>query len=156
MINYITTHSKSLYYKVLNKMNLCECGLTDDSATEQINTLKDALNKAERWYYRKQGIVKLDKNKLRDWSKRVRKVQECDICGTPDNLTAHHLWDKRMHPTLMYQDENGVCLCTKHHNGFHKEYTSKSHTSPAMYNKYRAVQKSAILVEQNRKERYEK
>ena len=155
MINYITTHLKSAYYKSLSYLNLCECELTDDTANEEIHLLKDAIIRAEKNIYRNQGIVKIDPKKLRAWALRVRELGECDICGTPSKLTAHHSWDKRMHPTLMYQDENGVCLCETHHNGFHKKYTSKSHTTPAMYIKYKTGIESAMLLEQNRKERFD-
>ena len=155
MLNYISTHAKGMYYKGLAYLNLCECGLTDDTANEEIYLLKDAIQRAEKNIYRNQGIVRIDTKKLRAWSLRVREIGECDICKSPDKLTAHHLYDKRMHPTLMYQDENGVCLCETHHNGFHKQYTSKSHTTPAMYNKYKMGTESAILLEQNRKERFD-
>jgi len=78
-----------------------------------------------------------DPNKLRAWSLRVREVGKCDCCESTENLTAHHLWDKNTHPTLMYQDENGVCLCSDCHNAFHRTYTAKSQTTPAQYYKFK-------------------
>ena len=80
-----------------------------------------------------QQLQKPDKEKLRKWSLRVREIGQCDCCTSIKNLTAHHLWDKKTHPSLMYQDENGVCLCSECHNNFHKMYTSRTHTTPAMY-----------------------
>ena len=83
------------------------------------------------------AIPKEDIEKSKKWARRIKSVNKCDICETCDNLTAHHLWDKKNHPSLRYQDENGVCLCQECHNGFHKQYTNKSHVTPAMYQKYK-------------------
>lgn len=78
-----------------------------------------------------------NKERLRAWALRVKVIGKCDICSDTKFLTAHHLWDKKTHPTLMYQDENGVCLCKDCHNGFHRMYTSKSHVSPHLYSIYK-------------------
>ncbi len=150
MINYITIHIKSLYYSLLGKMNLCKCGLTDESCQEEISILKDAIKRTEMLYRKQQGIVKVQISKLKVWTLRVREVGKCDICGSTKKLTAHHLYDKNTHPTLMYQAENGVCLCETCHNGFHKKYTSKSHVIPSMYQKYKIMMQNEILIRNNR------
>ncbi len=84
--------------------------------------------------------------KHKNWAARVKKGQVCDICESKEKLTAHHLWDKKNHPSLRYQDENGVCLCLECHNGFHKLYTNKSHVTPAMYKKYRTQKMTHITM----------
>lgn len=85
--------------------------------------------------------------KLKQWADRIKKTGEykCDICGDHQNLSAHHLWDKNTHPSLMYQDENGVCLCTKCHNEFHNKYTG-SQTSPAMYLKFKTYKQALLSI----------
>ena len=80
---------------------------------------------------------KLNNQKLYNWAKNVRAIGKCDICEETDNLTAHHLYDKKTHPTLAYQYENGVCLCKSCHEGFHEMYTHRSQTSPVQYKKYK-------------------
>ena len=66
---------------------------------------------------------KLDQQKLAAWSKRVRdRDGGCRICGTPDQLTAHHLYSKNHYSQLMYVDENGIALCKDHHDEFHAAY----------------------------------
>lgn len=87
-----------------------------------------------------------DDTKLKAWSKRVRTKGKCDICESTERLSAHHLWDKKTHPTLKYQDENGVCLCLDCHNGFHKMYTSASQTSPSIFNKYKIIRQNQNII----------
>jgi len=106
------------------------------------NNLKYELNKLKP---KRKGIEvqpktkKFDQVKLKAWAMRVKEVGKCDICHTKEKLTAHHLWDKATHPTLAYQDSNGVCLCEEHHNNFHKMYTKKSQTSPILYDKFKII-----------------
>lgn len=76
---------------------------------------------------------RLDEDKLKAWALRVKEAGKCDICESEEFLTAHHLWDKKSHPTLTYQDENGVCLCRDCHNAFHKRYVTGSQVTPKMY-----------------------
>lgn len=88
----------------------------------------------------------LDKDKLYAWAQRVKEIGKCDICESTENLSAHHLWDKKTHPSLVYQDENGVCLCVTCHNAFHKRYTVKSHVTPSMYNKFKIQEETAAIM----------
>ncbi len=85
-----------------------------------------------------------DQLKLKMWGDRIKSTNSCDICSSRESLTAHHLWDKKTHPTLMYQDENGVCLCTKHHSEFHKKYTSTSQVTPKQYNDFKILKQTRI------------
>jgi 5-methylcytosine-specific restriction endonuclease McrA len=101
------------------------------------NYLKD-LQKALK------EVKTLEKQKLQAWSKRVRTVGKCDICNTTKHLTAHHLWDKHTHPSLAYQDENGVCLCNKCHNKFHTTYTQASQTTPHQYEIFKTKMKNTL------------
>lgn len=84
-----------------------------------------------------------DTNRLKNWSDIVRKEAgyKCDICNSNDNLSAHHLYDKSTHTSLMYIPDNGVCLCNTCHEAFHKKYTSKSHCTPKMYEKFKIIRK---------------
>jgi len=93
----------------------------------------------------KKMLPEKDQDKLQAWSKRIRQIGKCDICESVENLTAHHLWDKNRHPTLMYQDENGVCLCLDCHNAFHKHYNQATQTTPAMYQKFKILKRRGLV-----------
>lgn len=88
-----------------------------------------------------------DQNKLKQWADRVKKSAgyKCDICSESADLTAHHLWDKSTHPTLMFQDENGVCLCSVCHRGFHSKH-SGTHCSPSAYQKYKIFRQGLMQL----------
>lgn len=58
----------------------------------------------------------------RMWSKKVREVGECFICGSRNNLIAHHLRSFAKHPELRYDECNGVCLCKGCHNEYHYKF----------------------------------
>ena len=56
-----------------------------------------------------------ERNKLRDWSKKIRKDGICEICGSEENLQAHHVLSKEHYPQFKYELMNGVCLCARCH-----------------------------------------
>ena len=87
-----------------------------------------------------------NKAKLEAWAFRVKSTNKCDICGSRENLQAHHLWDKKSHPTLMYQDENGIPLCQVHHSKFHQKYTNKSQVTPQLYNTFKILEQTRIRL----------
>jgi 5-methylcytosine-specific restriction endonuclease McrA len=74
--------------------------------------------------------------KLKVWSKDIRKIGICDCCGSTENLTAHHLWPKSLHPTLALVPENGVCLCLTCHREFEDDLDI-SDVSPEKYKAFR-------------------
>lgn len=87
------------------------------------------------------AVVKFNTNKLQRWGKKVKKVGKCDCCNTTKNLEAHHLWSKAEHPSLAYQKDNGVPLCTDCHFRFHKEFPDNEFLSPRKYEIFRKIQK---------------
>jgi len=109
-----------------------------------IQALKNAKNQKE-FLQTKSKLKQIDQKKLQKWSQRVRSIGKCDICGSTSNLTAHHLWDKKTHPTLAYQDENGVCLCAECHNEFHKHYKQGPQVTPHMYQKFKVLKQQGLV-----------
>jgi hypothetical protein len=127
---------------------------------------RDKLQDANKVYEALLNTNLQDKARLATWSKNVRANAKhiCDICcftdiGLPKDLsrdkhgkrvqnflTAHHLYDKSIHPTLMYIPENGVCLCNECHVSFHSKYTSKSHCTPSMYQKFKHWKQGQITL----------
>lgn len=80
------------------------------------------------------------KTQLGNWSKNVRKTGKCDCCGhrkKQDDLSAHHLWPKNLFPTLANRSANGVALCNKCHNGYHKKYPNNENCNPNTYQEFK-------------------
>ena len=55
------------------------------------------------------------------WSKLIRSIGYCEICGSNNTLNAHHVIGRANYATR-YLKENGVCLCVNCHKSFHKIY----------------------------------
>lgn len=51
-----------------------------------------------------------------------RDNRTCKICGSKEEINAHHLYSRNSHPDLVYDPDNIVTLCKKCHTDFHKEY----------------------------------
>lgn len=55
---------------------------------------------------------------LKDWAFKVktRDKFECAICGSAEDLQAHHILEKKMFPKHMLNLDNGITLCSRHHS----------------------------------------
>jgi len=65
------------------------------------------------------GTVQLfDYSLLSRWADDVKKLagNTCEICGSTDNLHAHHVEPKSTNPAMAYDIENGMCLCSDCHH----------------------------------------
>lgn len=68
-------------------------------------------------YVKKHEIKKLDIL----WSKKVRSVEICQLCGKKGVLHAHHIYSRR-HYNTRWDIDNGICLCYRCHLFFvHKD-----------------------------------
>jgi len=58
---------------------------------------------------------------LNYWAKMIKKrdAYRCQICGTTQNLVAHHIFQKILHPKLCLNFNNGITLCKKCHSQIH-------------------------------------
>lgn len=54
------------------------------------------------------------------------------MCGEY-GLEVHHLTGYAQHPELAEDVSNGVCLCFKHHMGFHSRYGTVKFTKENYY-----------------------
>ena len=80
------------------------------------------------------------RNQIQNWSKKVRKTGHCHCCGymiEAQELQAHHLWSKSLHPTLAIEVTNGVALCDDCHQGYHRKYPNIENCSPYTYSEYK-------------------
>ena len=63
---------------------------------------------------KKQSISKIKAKADKLWSQLIRMDGSCEICGTSENLNAHHIISRaKLH--TRYMKENGICLCVGHH-----------------------------------------
>jgi 5-methylcytosine-specific restriction endonuclease McrA len=63
------------------------------------------------------------------WSKEVmvRDAMTCQVCGSHENLAAHHVFSRRRFPTLRSNPDNGITLCGSCHAKWHNlKKTDKS------------------------------
>ena len=64
----------------------------------------------------------------------------CEKCGkrrkTTRVLHAHHKWSWDKFPKKRYDRNNGVVLCWKCHNAFHRKYKYDALTQPELLDEY--------------------
>lgn len=75
---------------------------------------------------RPKNVDNYKNRRLEKWAQEVknRNGNRCVICGSTDNLDAHHIIPKRTHPEFEFKVENGVTLCREHHTMVHPYMTS--------------------------------
>ncbi len=58
---------------------------------------------------------------INSWSKKVKKRDDytCQLCGTTDQIIAHHIKDARDYPELVVDIDNGQTLCRVCHIKLH-------------------------------------
>lgn len=58
------------------------------------------------------------------WKDEVLRLADykCEICGSEDNLNAHHIQSATLNPMLSNDLDNGMCLCSEcHYNKIHSQ-----------------------------------
>lgn len=67
---------------------------------------------------------------IRKWALGVKERAgfECEICGSSEDLEAHHILPYKDYPKARLDLDNGACLCKEHHKDFHKKYGYKTAT----------------------------
>ena len=124
------------YNELLNEFNLSikkHNKFKEDSKIFILNIkskereLKDLLND------------KFNSVKSLTFSNDVKKIfnNKCDICDSSDVLETHHLFSKKLYPYLAFNLDNGVCLCSKCHKNFHREYDDVKKITPFNYTKFK-------------------
>ena len=72
--------------------------------------------------------------------KGLSKFYVCEKCGkkrkTTRVLHAHHKWSWDKFPDKRYDRNNGVVLCWKCHNAFHRKYKFEALTKPELLDEY--------------------
>lgn len=67
------------------------------------------------------GILTKDvKRVLMNWKRTIQKRDNvCQVCGSKNNLQAHHILYRKYYPKLALNINNGMLLCKTHHNETH-------------------------------------
>jgi 5-methylcytosine-specific restriction endonuclease McrA len=68
------------------------------------------------------------------WVKAIRSTGECKVCGSTEELHAHHLESIQANPHRITDLTNGVCLCASCHIDFHKAFGKA--TTEAQFEKF--------------------
>lgn len=68
------------------------------------------------------GIYPFDRNdpKVRHWTKEVLKRGKCEMCGSTQDLEAHHIIKWADYPKGRAELKNGQCLCHECHTEEHR------------------------------------
>lgn len=72
------------------------------------------------------GIHPFERNdpRVKAWTKRVLSKGACEVCGSHDDLEAHHIIRWAEYPAGRADLSNGSCLCHKCHTEEHKDEPS--------------------------------
>ena len=60
---------------------------------------------------------------------------ECEICGTSDGLTVHHMLKQSTFPQYRLDPVNGVCLCGKCHSEIERRLREKEDIGKYLHNR---------------------
>lgn len=60
---------------------------------------------------------------------------ECEICGTSDGLTVHHLLKQSTFPQYRLDPVNGVCLCGECHSEIESKLRRKEDIDKYLHNR---------------------
>lgn len=113
----------------LSKVLGCNCTVVHELCTKGfIKPIPDS--EFGEWeivhWYENNGIGETAKKrnnyKYRQWRKDViNRDKECRVCGTTDNLQAHHIRSFSEFPLLRFCIENGITLCERCHKELHRK-----------------------------------
>lgn len=55
------------------------------------------------------------------WRRAIRKRGKCEVCGSAENLEAHHIVPWKYSVTGRTDVANGMCLCDRCHKAMHND-----------------------------------
>jgi 5-methylcytosine-specific restriction endonuclease McrA len=146
ILNFFGLKTNSDYDLIITELEELK---TELSVIDEMKTVLAELEESNKNYITFIDELSQEKfsiKKLKNFSDRVREIGKCDICGETKDLTAHHIWSKIMYPSLAYRVENGVCLCSKCHNAFHKKYKQPIQINPNSYAIFKVLLQNDITL----------
>lgn len=84
-------------------------------------------DKFKKFLFENKELYPTDRNDYRviEWKKSVLSVGKCEMCGSKENLEAHHIVHWSEYPMGRFDVKNGECLCHDCHTN--KHYGDKSY-----------------------------
>ena len=83
----------------------------------------EKVKAGQQRHYAKLNIVNADLSQrtLKAWAHQVksRDNNSCSVCGSSEDLHAHHIFPKSIFPERALLIDNGVTLCETHHKEHH-------------------------------------
>jgi len=140
--NQTTVFAQSVK-RAIKKNNLLSCGcvVIEHMKAQGINNAgpNNGMYRHDLSLEQRVAHKKLIRHIKRTWSKAIRRRDSiCVICGCADNLEAHHLFSTVSKPEFCLSPENGITICTTHHQDFHCVFMGHVHTptTPADFYSY--------------------
>lgn len=100
------------------KTKKCICGKSILKTSRLCNSCSQQGTNNHRWKYEKKNRKIYNTIEYRRWVRAVKERDEkcCKICGSKCRVAAHHILPKRDYPDLIFDVNNGISLCHKHHS----------------------------------------
>ncbi len=111
------------------KMSISQKGRTATEETRAKMRISQAREKNPAW---KGGVSNTNLRwrsggEYKRWMRAVKKRDgKCLVCGSTNNLEAHHIKSFNEYPELRFVVKNGFTMCYEHHIEFHKKYGNKN------------------------------
>lgn len=104
----------------------CGC-LREESAIAKIEKFNKEYRNSLTEEQREAARLSRSSKESKRWLREVKSVERCVICGSSQNLAAHHLESYKENPELRFETSNGVCLCAKCHIEYHTQFLGGYH-----------------------------
>lgn len=116
--NFHTTELANLRY---GETRSCGCLLIESRHNlcgEKHPNFNNKLTDEER------EVMKRRNNDAKKWKAKVRQGfgNTCFLCGSSENLEAHHLQSFKVNKEVRFQYQNGICLCHSCHIKYHSNF----------------------------------
>jgi hypothetical protein len=75
-----------------------------------------------KFLFEDKSLHPFDRNdpRVRIWKNKIISKGKCELCGSKENLDAHHIIKWADYPIGRIDVQNGMCLCHKCHTEEHK------------------------------------
>lgn len=134
----MTLLGRPLSEETKRKMSVARMGHPTSNETKKKISLSERGSKHWNWKGNESASKQLTNKRIRDntesrlWREAVFAQDEytCQKCGDNHggNLNAHHIKNFADFPELRFAIDNGITLCKKCHNLFHKTYKCHNNT----------------------------
>jgi 5-methylcytosine-specific restriction endonuclease McrA len=95
-----------------------DCGKLILNVSKFCNSCSQLKDRNHSWKEDKLGRKLYSTREYKNWEKsvKIRDGKKCMLCGDTKRLAAHHILPKRDYPDRIFDINNGITLCHKHHS----------------------------------------